>query len=195
MAADTERLPTDNHDLMCRNRPGQAGLFRILFCALLWALSLGTALAEEKDVVLDASGIHYPGGYDPHTVGEIRGKASRLTRPEKGPVRFTLVSDRETYTVLTSPAWYWNDSQIKNFEGQEVTVRGSKSLGNDGNLYVIAQEITIPSLGKSVELRRADGTPLWKGGRAGWGSSGSGGAFSGGRGGWGGGGGAGRGRR
>lgn len=198
MAPDTERRPVVSSISLNRSRPAWCGLLCFLFWVLLASiLCSGKVLAEEKDMVLEASGIHYPGGYDPHTVGEVRGKASRLTRPEKGPVRFTLVSDRETYTVLTSPAWYWNDSQIKNIEGQEITVRGSKSLGKDGNLYIIAQEITIPFWGKSVELRGVDGTPLWRGsGRLGWGSSGGGGSFSGSRGGLGGGfGGGGRGKR
>jgi hypothetical protein len=197
MAVDTERRPTGNSISPKRSRSGLSGLLRFLLWLLLASVLFSTKiLAQEKDIILEASGIHYPGGYDPHTVGEVRGKVSRLTRPEKGPVLFTLVSDRETYTVLTSPAWYWNDSQIKNFEGQEVTVRGSKSLGKDGNLYVIAQEIAIPASGKSIELRGADGTPLWKGGRSGWGSSGGGGSVSGTRGGLGGGfGSGGRGRR
>ncbi len=194
---DTERRPTGNRISPKRSRSGLSGLLRFFLWILLASVIFSTKiLAQEKDIILEASGIHYPGGYDLHTVGEVRGKVSQLIRPDKGPVLFTLVSDRETYTVLTSPAWYWNDSQIKNFEGQEVTVRGSKSLGKDGNLYVIAREIAIPASGKSIELRGADGTPLWKGGRSGWGSSGGGGSVSGTRGGLGGGfGGGGRGRR
>jgi uncharacterized membrane protein YgcG len=197
MAPDTEHRSIVNRITLNGSRPVWTGLLRFLLWILLASvLCSGKILAQEKDIVLEASGIHYPGGYDPHTVGEVRGKVSRLTRPEKGPVRFLLVSDRETYTVLTSPDWYWNDSQIKNFEGQDVTVRGSKSLGKDGNLYIIAREIAIPASGKSIELRGADGTPLWKGGRSGWGSSGGGGSVSGTRGGLGGGfGGGGRGRR
>jgi len=198
MAADTGRRLESSQKSFNRGRPVLSGLPLFLFCILLCVLCFGTALAEEKDIILGASGIHYPGGYDPHTVGEIRGKVSRVIRPDKGPVRFTLVSDRETYTVLASPAWYWNDSQTKNVEGQDVTIRGSKSLGKDGNLYIIAQEISVPSSGKSVELRGSDGTPLWSGsGRSGWGSSGGGGSSAGVRGGGlgGGFGGGGRGRR
>ena len=91
-------------------------LLRFLFWLLLASLLFSTkVLAEEKDMVLEASGIHYPGGYDLHTVGEVRGQVSRLTRPEKGPVRFTLVSDRATYTVLASPAWYLERFPDKKF--------------------------------------------------------------------------------
>lgn len=196
MAAGTGHRPAGKPENRQGSRPDAIGLLRIFFYVLWGLLSMGTALAEEKDVVLEASGIHYPGGYDPHTVGEVRGRVSGVFRPERGPVRFTLVSARETYTVLASPTWYWNDSQLKNVEGQDVTVRGSKSLGKDGRLYIISQEISIPSAGKSVELRSSDGTPLWKGsGR--WGSPGGGGSSSGARGGgFGGGfGGGGRGRR
>ena len=81
--------------------------------------------------------------------------------------------------------------------GTEVAVRGSKSYGKDGKLYIVAQEIRFVSTGQSVSFREKDGTPLWTGSeRSGWGSSGGFGSSPGGRGGMGGGfGGGGRGRR
>ncbi|MEN6474931.1 MAG: hypothetical protein ABFD81_13020 [Syntrophaceae bacterium] len=132
--------------------------------------------AEEQDVVLKACGILYPKGYDPNTVGEVQGKVQGLTRPMNGPVSFQLVAGRERYIVLASPAWYWRSTAAEFTPGLEVVVRGSKSLGTDNNLYIIAQEIRIIATGKVLTFRTAAGVPLWSGqaGRAGYrGGSGS----------------------
>lgn len=136
-------------------------LLHLFFLALL--LAAAPARAEEKDATLEGSGIHYPGGFDPNTVGEVKGKAYGLFRPDRGPVRFRLETGRETYTVLTSPAWFWNDLKANLSDGTEVRVLGSKSLGKDMNLYIIAQEIRLASSGQSFVLRDEEGFPLWKG--------------------------------
>jgi hypothetical protein len=136
----------------------------LIFLALIPLFSFNRLVyAEDKDIILEESGIYYPRGFDLNTVGEIRGKASHFSRPEKGPVRFLLATDRELYTVLTSPPWYWNEIQVKISEGTEVNVRGSKSFGKDGNLYIVVQEIQVPFSGQCFVFRRKDGTPLWKG--------------------------------
>lgn len=153
--------------------------------------------AEERDIILEESGIRYPSGFDANTAGEVSGKAVHFFRPETGPVRFKLVTNRETYTVLTSPSWYWDEIQGKASEGTEVLVRGSKSVGKDGNLYIVAQDIKIVSSGNSLIFRDKSGTPLWK--NTPWPERGTPGGFGpspGGRGGFGAGGGSrGRGRR
>ncbi len=179
------------------NRTAGLALLALMGGVCFFLVLVGTLLAEEKDSVFGESGIHYPGGFDPNTVGAVQGKVSHFTRPEKGPVHFQLASDRETFTVLASPAWYWNDSHLKISEGTEVIIRGSKSYGKDGRLYIVAEEIRLPSTGQAVSFRESNGSPLWKGsGRSFGGGSGGFGSPSGGRGGFGGGlGGGGRGRR
>jgi hypothetical protein len=157
-------------------------------------LSPTTTLAQEKDIVLPESGIHYPSGFDPNTVGEVEGKAYGYSQTNSGPVHFRLDSRKETYRVMASPQWYWNDLGLKIRDGTEVRVRGSKSLGKDGNLYLIAQEMRLLPAGKTYTFRDDDGYPLWKGPRTG--IQGSGGGFGSHRKGIGGGpGGMGRGRR
>ena len=190
-----------NHHEHRGEHHSQSG-FPIIFSIIL--LSLFSSLTftrqvygEEKHIILEESGIHYPGGFDQNTVGEVRGKASHVSRPGRGPVHFLLSTDRELYMVLTSPYWYWEENHIKIPEGTEVFVRGSKSFGRDGHLYIIAQELGIPTSGLYFVFRGKDGTPLWKNpgrpkreSQAGFGSS------SGGRGGVGAGGGSrGHGRR
>ena len=149
--------------------------------------------AQEKDFVLPESGIHYPGGFDANTIGEVRGKAFDPLFPSSGPVQFRLASERETYIVLASPKWYWNDLRVNLSEGKEVRVRGSKSLGRDGKLYIIAQELQILPDGKPLAFRNEDGYPIWK--RAASGTTGGHGGPGSFQGGMGSGGGMGRGKR
>ena len=146
------------------SRLGPTINFLLIFIALFFILPNNRlAYGEGKDIILEESGIHYPGGFDLNTVGEVQGRASHFFRPEKGPVRFHLSTDREHYMVLTSPPWYWEESHIKISEGNEVLVRGSKSFGRDGKLYIVAQEVRIPSTGQTFYFRGKDGAPLWKG--------------------------------
>lgn len=153
------------------------------FALLFWALAflppvLQTALAEDGDVVLQGSGVRYPGGFDPNTVGEVQGRAYGLVQPQHGPVRFQLDAGNETYTVLASSNWYWKDLKAKLPDGSNVLVRGSKSLGNDMQLYIVAQKIRLLDSGRSLVLRNEAGKPLWQG-QAG-GPSGTPGGFMGG---------------
>jgi hypothetical protein len=119
--------------------------------------------AAEQDNAFERSGIHYPGGFDPNTVGELQGKASGILRPASGsgPVMFDLETTWEKYTVIVCPPWYWDELKAKVSVGEDVRVIGSKSLGKDSNLYIIAKEIYFVGQGRSVMLRDKAGTPIW----------------------------------
>jgi len=169
------RLLRDNFKRTVR-RAASAALLSLFILAFIGG-DARPVWAQEKDTVLAESGIHYPGGFDPNTIGEVRGKAFDPLTPTSGPVQFRLASERETYIVLASPKWYWNDLRVNLSEGTEVRVRGSKSLGKDGKLYIIAQELQILPDGKPLAFRGEDGYPIWKraaagstGGRGGAGS-------------------------
>ena len=193
MAAVTGRLPTGNFLFPVCSRAVWATLLLMFF----WVVPFWPwipAQAQEKDITLEGSGIHYPGGFDPNTVGEVQGKAYGYAQPGSGPVHFRLDSGKESYTVLASPRWYWSDLGGTLSDGAGVRVRGSKSLGKDGNLYIIAQEVRLLPSGKTLVFRDESGYPLWKGPRMG--TTGSQGGFGSRQRGMGGGGGAmGRGRR
>ncbi len=135
----------------------------MLFALLLFMMT--SPAFGEQDLLLERSGIQYPEGFDINTVGEVQGKASGFYVPDRGPVLFTLSSRRETYIVFASPKWYWEDLKIPAQDGIEIRVVGSKTLGKDGNLYVVAQELTIVSSGMLYSLRASNGSPLWKGPR------------------------------
>lgn len=118
---------------------------------------------REPEVVLPACGIRYPGGFDPNTVGVVEGSAAAVSRPERGPVAFQIEAAGERYTVLAAPDWYWSELKLKIRDGDRVRVKGSKTMGADGNLYLIAQEIALPGAGQPVFLRDAGGRPAWSG--------------------------------
>ena len=158
-----------------RSRAGLSALLLALFSCASLLFSGGVAAGAEEGARLEGSGIHYPGGFDPNTVGEIRGTVHDVHRPERGPVRFRLETGVERYTVLVSPAWYWEDVKAEAPEGAAVSVRGSKTLGRDMELYVIAQEFRVVSSGRSWTFRDGDGFPLWKGRAGGAGMGGGGG--------------------
>ncbi len=146
---------------------GKVGTF-LLLCLLgsLMLLSPAYLSAQDKNLVLSESGIHYPDGFDANTVGIVQGRVSELFKPANGPVQFLLNTGRDHYTVIAAPSWFWNDLDVKVSVGTEVKVRGSKSMGRDGKLYIIGQEMEVLSTGKVYVFREDDGYPLWKGGRA-----------------------------
>jgi len=137
----------------------------VLLAASLGLLSAGRARAQEKEpeVVLPACGISYPGGYDPNTVGVVEGRVASFSRPRQGPVSFRIESAEESFTVLASPSWYWDEQKAALRNGDRVRVKGSKTMGADGNLYLVAQEITLPGSEKPLILRDAAGKPRWSG--------------------------------
>lgn len=157
---------------------GTRGTVGFAFLVLLLVVT-GSLLAsrnagaeEIRESVLPGCGIAYPGGYDVNTVGSMRGKLLAIEVPEDGPVRFLLASEGERWVVLTSPAWFWRMTEMQLAPGDSVVVRGSKTLGADGTLYLIAQEIRLPESGSAVLVRDRRGAPLWGGGNRGGGISG-----------------------
>ncbi|MGZ8463807.1 MAG: hypothetical protein ACXWWT_13340 [Candidatus Deferrimicrobiaceae bacterium] len=155
-----------------RGRAALSALLPGFLCVLYLFPACGTAFAAGNGTVLEGSGIHYPEGFDPNTVGEVRGTARGVERPERGPIRFRLESGKEAYTVLVSPSWYWEDLRTEIREGAEVSVRGSKTLGRDMGMYIIAQEIRVMSSGQAWVFRDQAGFPLWKSQGGGMGAGG-----------------------
>lgn len=117
---------------------------------------------QEPEVTLPACGIRYPGGYDPNTVGVVEGRVATVDLPTRGPVSFLLEAAGESYTVFAAPAWFWEERKLRVERGDRVRVKGSKSLGADGNLYLVAQEIAVGAA-KPAVLRDARGKPAWSG--------------------------------
>ena len=145
---------------------GTVGLAPLALLLALTAtlLHARTAAAQEtRDQVLPGCGICYPGGYDVNTVGEVTGSVVELQEPAEGPVRFVVAGERERWVVLASPAWFWNSAKRRLLSGDAVTVLGSKTLGADGTLYLVAREIRPAANAPVIVLRDRLGTPLWNG--------------------------------
>ena len=143
-----------------------ASLFLCLALGLLPAAA-GAAEDGEADRVLPGCGICYPSGFDANTVGAVRGPVSAIAVPEDGPVSFVVTDEGERWTVLAAPAWFWKLANPAFAPGDVVAVRGSKSLGADGNLYIVAQEIRHAADAPPLLLRDGRGGPLWRGGHGG----------------------------
>jgi len=140
----------------------------LVHCLLVLALSVSLppairAQEQEPETTLPACGIRYPGGYDPNTVGVVEGRITAFSLPERGPVSFRIEAFGEAYTVLAAPSWYWADQKLKIANGDHVRVKGSKTMGADGNLYLVAQEITFADEKKPIILRDPRGKPAWPG--------------------------------
>ncbi|MDA8123740.1 MAG: hypothetical protein M0009_00935 [Deltaproteobacteria bacterium] len=143
---------------------GRVPLRGALLAAVLCFLAISLAGAAESTKPFEQSGIHFPGGFDLNTVGELQGKIAAVYRPSgSGPVIVSLETEWETYAVVTCPPWYWDELKIKVSIGDEVRVMGSKSLGRDSNLYIIAQTVHLIQQVRTIALRSKTGTPLWDG--------------------------------
>ena len=147
---------------------GAARLAPLVFLLALTVTPAGTRAAAEQETreqVLPGCGICYPGGYDINTVGEVRGVIDELQVPAEGPVRFVVAGERERWVVLAAPAWFWESARLRLAPGDSVAVLGSKTLGADGTLYLVAREIRPPDGAPVAVLRDRRGIPLWSGGR------------------------------
>jgi hypothetical protein len=135
-----------------------------LLSLFLCLLAISPAFAAEQAKSFEQSGIHFPGGFDLNTVGEVNGRITDVYRPSgNGPVIVNLETQWEKYAIVTCPPWYWDELKIRGSIGEEMRVIGSKSLGKDSNLYIIAQEVRFIEQGKTITLRNKTGTPLWSG--------------------------------
>ncbi len=144
-----------------------AALRRLAFASAFLAILPAAAIAQEPDQereqVLPGSGIRYPLGYDTETEGVLEGRVLRVETPGRGPVILRLESSGRPVTVLTAPGWYWERTEGKPAAGDLVRVTGSKTLGADGELYVVAREIIRVGAGCGCALRDEQGRPLWRG--------------------------------
>lgn len=158
--------------MSARDRVGPTAL--ALMFALAFALPVArVAVAQEtRDRILPGCGICYPGGYDLNTDGSVQGRLLEIQVPEEGPVRLVMASDAERWIVLASPAWFWKLADQPLAAGGIVTVRGSKTLGADGTLYIVAREIQPQGGGPVIIVRDRLGAPLWRGSHRGGGMPG-----------------------
>lgn len=150
---------------MKTRRGGGARMALPLFLCLLAVSPPAVVHAQDKEpeMMLPRCGIMYPSGYDPNTVGVVEGRVTVFENPEQGPVSLLLDVAGETYTVLAAPSWYLEERKLVVKIGDLVRVKGSKTMGADGNLYLVVQEITPAGAKETIILRDQRGRPVWAG--------------------------------
>lgn len=160
--------PGARADRRGRRGAAAAALCRRLLVAGLLLMLPATAFPAdaqqlERDEVLAGSGIRYPLGYDPETEGSIEGRVVSVDLPRRGPVVLLLDAGGRSVTVLTSPVWFWDRAEGRPAAGDLVRVTGSKTLGADGELYLVAREIVPAGAACGCLFRDEHGRPLWRG--------------------------------
>ena len=111
------------------------------------------------------SGLNLETGYDANTVSTISGRIVSLqVGAEYRKSSLVLENNGTQAIVVLGPHRYWAEFGIELKAGDLVTVRGSKALGKDGKVYVLAQKFTDTSQNTSVTLRNESGHPAWVGG-------------------------------
>ena len=149
------------------NAKRKIGIFSLALLLLAGIAPVGVRAQPAREQVLPGCGICFPGGYDVNSAGEVEGTLLEVQKPLEGPVRLLLAGGGERWVVLTAPGWYWERARPQFAVGDRLVVRGSKTLGADGSLYVVAREIQLPGSGSAFVLRECGGAPLWSGGRHG----------------------------
>jgi hypothetical protein len=122
--------------------------------ALLFFVFAGAAFALEEGE-----------GYDENTELTITGTVREVVKERRGPVIVRVSHGEKVYNVITAPPWYLAGNDIMFQPGLEIEVTGSKFLGRDGGLYLIARKLKEMKTNRSIMLRDDSLRPLWRGRR------------------------------
>jgi hypothetical protein len=102
-------------------------------------------------------------GYDENTEIKIAGTVTQAVPRMRGAVIIMLQTPNRDYRVITGPRWYLDIEGFDFKVGDNLRVTGSKFIGRDGNLYIVARKIKDSSTGKVLRLRDSDLVPYWRG--------------------------------
>ncbi len=131
-------------------------MYKILFPLIILLVAFSTPAGAESDI---------KEGYDENTELSIRGTVIESLREMKGPLLIRLRFRARSYMVITAPPWYLHEENVILRENSEVEVVGSKYIGRDGNLYIVARQLRNPETGRVIMLRDSTYRQLWKGHR------------------------------
>ena len=152
-----------NHRHLCINWFYMKG--KILCTIVSLALAAGSVSAQNAQ----GSNRAAQRNYDVSTETTIHGTISAIERPASGRgqqgVHLVVQTSTGENTVHVGPQWYVDKQSMTLSKGDDVQVAGSR-VTLDGSPVIIARTITKGT--HTMQLRRADGTPLWAGrGRSG----------------------------
>jgi hypothetical protein len=103
-------------------------------------------------------------GYDENTALTVKGTVLQVMTGQRGPVMIVLKTVNKDYTVITAPPRFLEQEGISFEAGALYEIKGSKYIGRDGTLYLIAGRLKNLVTGKVTLLRDEDNRPLWSGG-------------------------------
>jgi hypothetical protein len=102
-------------------------------------------------------------GYDENTEIKIAGTVTQVVPRARGPVTIIIRTVNRDYMVITGPQWFIVQEGFNLKAGDILRVTGSKFIGRDGNLYIVARKIKDSSTGKVLRLRDSNLLPFWRG--------------------------------
>jgi hypothetical protein len=126
---------------------------KTLLAALFLLLICSSAYCEYEDTE----------GYDENTEIRIKGTILQVLPRMRGPVVVILQTANRNYKIITGPPWYLEQEGFELKAGDSLNVTGSKFIGRDGNLYVVARRLRNLSTGKVLLLRDSSFIPHWRG--------------------------------
>jgi len=101
-------------------------------------------------------------GYDENTEIRVKGEVTHVLPRKHGPVIVVLHTTSKTYLVITGPPWYLEQEGFTLKVGDSLRVTGSKFIGREGNVYIVARRIKDPS-GRVLLLKDSNLMPFWRG--------------------------------
>jgi hypothetical protein len=145
----------------------------LILAILVNALLCGPAFAgffgfgsDDKD----KSGLNFNRGYDINTVATVSGRVISLQR-QGGRDQYLIgvKSGSETVHLAVGPGSFWDRKGIPVRINDEISARGSKAQGQDGQSYLLTQKLVNRTTGTQLELRSENGEPAWSGSGSGMG--------------------------
>jgi len=123
-----------------------AAFFLVVFCSFAYAQY------EEAE------------GYDENTEIRIKGVVTDVSPRMRGAIIIMFKAGKREYRVVTGPQRYLMQEGFEFKTGDPLLVTGSKFIGRDGSLYIMARQIKNTASGKTLLLRDSSCMPLWRGG-------------------------------
>ena len=137
----------------------------MVFVALFSLLVLLTGRAHaflwfgDGDAAKSKHGIDLKQGYDVNTVITVTGRVARIPHADdKKNMLLEMVSGSETIHVSIGTEASWGKNALAISLNDELTVKGSKAQGSDGEIYILAQRLIDRSAGGQLMIRDEQGS-------------------------------------
>ena len=103
------------------------------------------------------------GEYDLNTEINLSGTIIEELDRARGPRILLFESNNRAYHLITAPQWYLWKIGLFLKEGASVEITGSRVLDEDGNLYLLINNLQMKDSGELYKFRNKNMKPLWRG--------------------------------